>query len=120
MSPEQELKLNKIMEDMLLQLEQEGEGRIRYCYSGRGMYGSTCVGFVTGSKPFNIGLKLGMQLEELADDFADEDEKFHFVCRLKDSRSDSMGLDTIIYWERFDLPYPEGDEDCDEYEEDEE
>lgn len=106
-------KFNRIMEEILIQLELSGMGNIRYNYSGRCMFGSTCVGFVTDSKQFNIGLQVGILLEDFKEEL-DDNERFIFICKLKNVRTDSMGLDTIIYWEDFNVPDPDdhtGDEE---------
>lgn len=50
-------------------------------YSGRGMYGKSCVGIVVSD--LSEVFKLGQELSE-----------YHFPTL----KSDSMGLDMIVYW----------------------
>lgn len=67
------------------------DSEVRYNYSGRGMYGEETTGLVVAG---GLGTVLGAVLrnvEELAEEFeADEIAPGHF-------RTDSMGMDTIIY-----------------------
>lgn len=59
-------------------------------YSGRGMYGTTCIGIVATAidhAMFNLGLRLGQADPELAESLADERIEL-----------DSLGLSTIAYW----------------------
>ncbi len=82
-------------------------------YSGRGMYGDSCVGIVVDRRrsPVALGLSLARALDE-ADAAALE--------RVRVSQ-DSLGLDAIVYWEG--LAWPEGedeDEDEDDGDEDDE
>lgn len=73
-----------------------------HSYSGRGMYGKTCLA-ITGD---NINLiQLGY---EIAGGYGDEVE-YHHVMKYK---QDSMGLGTVIYWPN--IPYVEEEEDEDE------
>lgn len=79
-------------------------------YSGRGMYGSKCVGVRLGRNSefteFGLGVKLALALGEDADDL--------------NPRTDSMGLGSIIYFPN--VRWPEGrkdSEDEDDIEEDE-
>jgi hypothetical protein len=69
-------------------------------YSGRGMYGRSCVGVVIprGESLIRIGVVLGAAL---GDDALDLEE-----------RTDSMGLDTIVYWPS--LRWPDGSVQSDE------
>jgi hypothetical protein len=68
-------------------------------YSGRGMYGKYCLG-ITHSHPvevittlFSVALEFDWTREELVD-----------LCNmLESSRTDSMGLSTIIYWSKLEL-----------------
>jgi len=82
------------LEDLIQHLEDcDVINDVRTDYSGRGMYGATCLGFTT-SEPENLMMEIGtwLHLREEADD--------DFDLRLPFTRSatDSMGLSTIIYW----------------------
>lgn len=67
MSAELIAKLKKLAEDR--------EERFTDSYSGRGMYGRTCVGITT-----------------------DEPEDLIADAGIKGARTDSMGKRTIVYW----------------------
>jgi len=68
--------------------DQGVEAEPRYDYSGRGMYGKTCIGF---TMPGDGALLLGMALMAVLD----EDEATEMARML---RTDSMGRDTIFYF----------------------
>jgi len=72
----------------------DNEYDFRENYSGRGMYGKSCIGFVSSDHPFNVAMKLVAYLRfEMGSD-----------CELIDvftnagSCSDSMGRREIIYF----------------------
>lgn len=72
-------------------------------YSGRGMYGKTCIGFVCDD-PFSIGMKLAKMLIEKG-----ENELFeNMVSR---NSMDNMGRSIIIYF-----PSVSWNEEVDDYE----
>lgn len=88
----------EILEDNL-----SGSGDLRPDYSGRGMYGATCLGFVTdeGSAAFQMALAeiLAPELLGLGDD--DEvglDEVKEAMEELGKPSSDSMGRSAIYYY----------------------
>ena len=91
--------------------DEEGYG-VRGSYSGRGMFGETCAGFVT-SNEFALGVDLGRLLGEDADKLT------------RKTRTDSMGRsDTIVYFPGVSLEgwtpkEKESVDDPDEEEEDE-
>lgn len=61
-------------------------GDVRYDYSGRGMYGDTCIGVV---------LEDGGDIFEIVADCAEQG------MRIPHPHKDSMGLGTIYYWPRL-------------------
>jgi hypothetical protein len=69
---------------------------VRHNYSGRGMYGTTCLGFDVdrGTTAFEFGIRLGQLLgdnPEIADD--------ELLDEMADNNAiDSMGLGSIIYF----------------------
>lgn len=71
-------------------LESDGyEAEIYKNYSGRGMYGSTCVGIVTNAPGVAIGEAMGEYNRERSD-FSEP--------RIKSpAHTDNMGLSTIYY-----------------------
>ena len=85
--------------ELLEEIAQEVEGSFRADYSGRGMYGDSCVGIVA----HNL-LELGAVISRLV-----EDEELREEL-ISNSNTDSMGYDTIVYWTRVTCPDAE-DED---------
>ena len=71
--------LSKILHEM----EDSGYGEVRRDYSGRGMYGATCIGFVSDLSAMVIAKKL---------------VQFGGAEFVESAREDSMGLATIYYW----------------------
>lgn len=77
-------------------------------YSGRGMYGACCVALIVPREddPFSAGVAVGRKLDAVAD-------LNDVALSLPTSRSDSLGLDTIVYFPSLD--WPEGvDDDSDD------
>ncbi len=87
---------------LLKELAQEVEGNARADYSGRGMYGDNCVGIVVSDL-----LELGAALSRIVEDEELRDEL------ISNSRTDSMGYDTIVYWPRVTCSDADEDEDED-------
>ncbi len=79
-------------------------------YSGRGMYGAECIG-VTGSNTHQILAQIIIGLAEMGDEGLDAAEHFTREGAVK---SDSMGLDGIVYFPR--LPWMEECDCCGDYE----
>lgn len=65
-------------------------------YSGRGMYGKSCIGVETDDI-FELGFQIGSAL-------SGED-----IGHIPPCKTDSMGRDSIVYWP--DLAWPEDDEE---------
>lgn len=93
-----------ISNELLEEIAQEVDGSTRTDYSGRGMYGSTCVGIVA-SDLLQLGAAIARVVED-NDELRDE--------LLSNSRTDSMGYDTIVYWTRVTCNDAPEDEDEDE------
>lgn len=87
--------------ELLEEIAQEVEGSVRADYSGRGMFGDSCVGITTA--PHNL-LKLGAVISRLVEDEELRDEL------ISNSSTDSMGYDTIVYWGRVTCPDAEEEE----------
>lgn len=81
------MKLNQEDLGTLEEAAGEAEMDFRTDYSGRGMYGKTCVG-VTGDTAKLVHFVLLVGEKDL--DFA--------LDNLTNMSQDSMGLDTIFYW----------------------
>jgi hypothetical protein len=91
-----------ISKELLKEIASEVAGDVRTDYSGRGMFGDTCVGITTA--PHRL-LELGAVISRLVDDEVLREEL------TRNSNTDSMGYDTIIYWARVTCPAAEEDED---------
>lgn len=94
----------KIGFDTLSDLAYDADGTAYPNYSGRGMYGKTCVGIVIEESDL---LKLGVSIANLFDD----DTKEYLVDNYK---TDTMGRQIIVYWQGLtceDAPKDEEDED---------
>lgn len=85
-------------------------------YSGRGMYGRSCVGVVVPRdvSSFQLGAAIAVALLD-----GDCDEGPNDVEDLADLRvcEDNMGLDTIVYFPRVEWPAGLSDDGDDEDEE---
>lgn len=78
-------------------------------YSGRGMYGETCVGFVTNN-PIRDITNLCLNVNEEAEHYfkAESDEFIDMVRKvLPSAKTDSMGLKTVVYFPNVSLPNDE-------------
>jgi hypothetical protein len=74
---------------------EEAVGELYPDYSGRGMYGATCLGYVTDEGP----AKFQMQLAKiLAGESPDLEQVEDMVEELGAPSSDSMGLSAIYYY----------------------
>ncbi|TXH53642.1 MAG: hypothetical protein E6Q97_12815 [Desulfurellales bacterium] len=62
---------------------------VRTDYSGRGMYGETCLGLVTSQPMAILGWRFALVLDELGLD------PYEVLVK---ARTDSMGYDTITYF----------------------
>lgn len=79
--------LTEEQEERLRDAAEEYGVTFRDNYSGRGMYGDSCIGFVFDSGHMH-GVTMAL-IDALGIDLANE---------ITTSRTDNMGLDTIIYY----------------------
>lgn len=70
-----------------LDLDPDSDSDVRTDYSGRGMYGDRCLGFVIDVPDVLVGVALATVL--------DENDAWEIA---RDARIDSMGRSTIIYF----------------------
>jgi hypothetical protein len=96
----------KIGFDLLEELANEVQGEVDAHYSGRAMFGSTCVGIVVDSERDLVAL--GVAIAELVED----DELKQLL--VNSTRFDSMGRSLIAYWELISCEDAPDDEDEDE------
>jgi len=85
-------KLTNAELDILQDFCDEYEYDLREDYSGRCMYGKTCIGFVADCNGFEIAMNLTRFLR----DVNEENLLEKFINQ--GSRSDQMGLSGIIYF----------------------
>jgi hypothetical protein len=80
--------------------EDDCEISFRTSYSGRGMYGKSCVG-ITGSKYIcmsSISEIITTLAKALTNQEIDIDTFSGHVQTLLNHKTDSMGYETIVYW----------------------
>lgn len=85
------------LQNLIREIVEQGENvNFRNSYSGRCMYGRSCIG-ITGSFRACMDI-VGEVIKELHNDSEEDhfDEKVEKLMRMS---SDSMGYDMIIYWE---------------------
>ena len=106
------MKLSK-REQKLLQdfADNQDDVRLRLNYSGRGMFGRECIGFISSESPFSLGIQLATFLTE-----KDEHDLLHPFESVK---HDSMCQSTIIYFHRIEQADVDEYEDEDDEDEDE-
>jgi len=82
----------------------DGEGELYRGYSGRGMYGRTCVGIVVADEGQLVAF--GRELERAAD-------RHDVEVDLGRMAFDSMGLRMIAYWPNWDTADEDEDDEID-------
>ena len=81
-------------------------------YSGRGMYGKTCISCVIQS---NIGVFFSRILFSVSGDACErEDVAEAFI----DMKTDSLGYDTVVYFPGTEYSKEDDEEDQDSYQDD--
>ncbi|SIG31200.1 hypothetical protein [Mycobacteroides abscessus] len=79
-------------------LDEEVSAQVRDDYSGRGMYGNTCIGVVMGDLRFLPAITA--ELAYIVGELASSDDVIaltEFLWELP-TETDSMGRSTIVYW----------------------
>lgn len=71
---------------------------LRTDYSGRGMYGKTCIGIVAGGHQMGIAQLLIVAALDLEAEGMNWDDALYGFDEGPLPSSDSMGLETIYYW----------------------
>ncbi len=86
-------------------------------YSGRGMYGKSCVGVTCGrTEAFSLGVKVGMCLAANEDENEDAESSVEALADLW-VQTDSMGHDMIVYFPGVAWEQDEEEDSSDEDEE---
>jgi hypothetical protein len=90
---EQLNELIEVLGDHGLDIGDPEEVQVRHDYSGRGMYGRTCLGFTTPN-PLTFMVRLGYALATLGGEWTEEvtEDLLENVCQ------DNMGRDYIVYF----------------------
>lgn len=99
-----------ITRDALESLTLSAGGDAYFGYSGRGMYGATCVGITLPN--LTDFVSLGAAIKTMYDN--DEIDSEMYREMLTGASTDSMGHDCIIYWHNIgcdDAPSDEDEED---------
>lgn len=97
----------RLTSDQLLNTVIAGAGREARSYGGRAMYGARCIGLdiERGESVFAI-------LAELTQAAIDADIADEWLDVMANTKSDSMGLGSIIYWPRMDWTDGKPDSDA--------
>lgn len=91
-------QINRILENMFDLFGAE-EPRVRTNYSGRGMYGKECVGFVVKQDELlTLGAAITLALVRDADGNYSDVELGTLASLMMKTRTDNMGYDTIVYF----------------------
>lgn len=73
---------------------------LRYCYSGRYMFGDTCIGLVIyGISAFSAIAEITEEIES----YEDKEVSTEFNKMLKSARIDDMGKGQIIYFPHYTI-----------------
>lgn len=99
------------------QLEDAGgvdETAIRTGYSGRGMYGGTCLGFV-GYDASRFAFELAVVLARNESGLDDAEDPSLDMLRaayddIGEPRTDSMATQTVFYWPHIGVAEPDDDD----------
>lgn len=96
-----EITKAKFMEAVSYAEENHEDIRLREDYSGRGMYGKTCIG-VVGDPIALAEFETALALLTVMDDLDDEVNGYTALNSLTDvqdmRREDSMGMDRVYYY----------------------
>lgn len=78
----------------------ESEQNVR-AYSGRGMYGKSCVGIVTDDLGEAVACVMDWAIEQVNDSSESPEHLDTLRQRLRSMSTDSMGRDMIVYFPRL-------------------
>lgn len=92
------------IEMLIVQAVTNLEFKPSYDYSGRGMYGETCFGFVVEGSAL---AGYASFIQELADLQTNLEEIRTVLEWVTDVRSDSLGLSTIVYFPNLQIGEPD-------------
>lgn len=94
-------KIADILQNLLADLQVEAEVDLRTDYSGRFMYGSTCLGLV--GMPADLENVINSFLMFITLDLADSDPDWlqNLITMINSRCIDDMGKGKIYYWPMF-------------------
>ena len=88
--------LAKKFEQALIRLSSSFDMDVRPNYSGRGMFGKTCLGIDTDHSAFVVAVNVVNAIYNMQD--IDENERELLFEAVEGTRQDNMGLGYIYYW----------------------
>lgn len=95
--------LAKKFEQALIRLSSSFDMDVRPNYSGRGMFGKTCLGIDTDHSAFVVAVNVVNAIHDMQD--IDENERELLLKEVKGTRQDNMGMGYIYYW--YGISYDE-------------
>ncbi len=96
--------LAKKFEQALIRLSSSFDMDVRPNYSGRGMFGKTCLGIDTDHSAFVVAVNVVNAIHDMQD--IDENERELLLEEVEDTRQDNMGLEYIYYWHGISYDEP--------------
>lgn len=111
-----EMSTLKIPNDLFHEAVQDSGYELedfRLNYSGRGMYGDTCIGIVSENA---VGAAISFSIALFVNAFTRGDHEYLSSLRqhLENPSTDSLGRRQIAYWPEMQLEDPEDDNDEDD------
>ncbi len=89
------MNLNQTQVDELYGIAVKLDASLRIDYSGRGMFGGKCIGFVTNN-PARFAIKLVREM--LTYDFKDDPSIAYILDKMELVQTDGMGNGSILYF----------------------
>ena len=96
--------LAKKFEQALIRLSSSFDMDVRPNYSGRGMFGKTCLGIDTDHSAFVVAVNVVNAIHDMQD--IDENERELLLEEVEGTRQDNMGLGYIYYWHGISYDEP--------------
>ncbi|KVR21679.1 hypothetical protein WK13_34645 [Burkholderia ubonensis] len=87
--------MKSTLQKALEALNEEGVVGETRSYSGRGMYGKSCLGVFLDDRAGHANL---CQLGGMLVHAADASDQYEVMCDLEGTKTDDLGLGTIVYW----------------------
>ena len=97
--------LAKKFEQALIRLSSSFDMDVRPNYSGRGMFGKTCLGIDTDHSAFAVAVNVVNAIHDMQD--IDENERELLLEAVEGTRQDNTGLGYIYYWHGISYDEPQ-------------